>query len=95
MEGESKLVKEFWHRVRQLTWQRITIKEQEMEDLRGRDMDTLCRFDNFQELDCQAQCVKGRNYHMDLGKFRSFLENHNSSYIFSLYFGVNGRLGGD
>ena len=86
---------EFWYRVRRLNWKRIMIKEQEVKELKGREATTLCKFSKFQELELEVQAGKGRNYHMDLGKFYEYLQKHDSAYMFPLYFGVEGKNVGD
>lgn len=71
------------------------IKEQEVKELKGREATALCKFSKFQELELAVQGGKGRNYHMDLGKFYEYLQEHDSAYMFSLYFGVEGKSVGD
>ena len=91
VEGGTQNVDEFWYRIRRLNWKRIMIKEQEVKELEGREVDSLCKFSKFQELELEVQGGKGRSYHMDLGKFYEFLQEHDSAYIFPLYFGVEGK----
>ena len=86
---------EFWYRIRRLNWKRITIKEQEVKQLGGLEPIALCKFSKFEELKLAVQGGKGRNYHMDLGKFYEYLQEHDSAYMFSMYFGVEGKAVGE
>ncbi|KAK7471339.1 hypothetical protein BaRGS_00036014 [Batillaria attramentaria] len=95
VEGGTQQVDEFWYRVRRLNWKRIMIKEQEVIELEGREIASLCKFGKFQELELEVQGGKGRNYHMDLGQFYEFLQEHDSANIFPMYFGVEGKTVGD
>lgn len=91
VEGESCQVDDFWTRLRHLNWKRIVIKEQETMEVQGREIPSLCRFSKFQELELDVHGGKGRSYHMDLGKFCDFLQEHESAYMFPVYFGVEGK----
>lgn len=55
----------------------------------------LYKFDPFFELVLGARGGKGREYHMDLGQFSTYLLQHESSHIFSLFFGVDGKVDED
>ncbi|KAL8558367.1 hypothetical protein ACOMHN_061246 [Nucella lapillus] len=48
-----------------------------------------------EELNLEVVEGKGHTYHMDLGKFRHFLQEHGFAHIFTLYFGVEGKSAGD
>ncbi|XP_014787219.1 RWD domain-containing protein 2B [Octopus bimaculoides] len=91
VEGHSSQVEEFWYRVRRLNWRKIAIKEKEEIDMGDADVEQFCKFCAFEEKVFDARAGKGREYHMDLGKFYEFLEKKDLGYIFSLYFGVEGK----
>ncbi|KAH9499464.1 RWD domain-containing protein 2A [Bulinus truncatus] len=55
------------------------------------DLSAVYKFDPFDELVLDARGGKGREYHMDLGQFSKYLEQHNSSHIFNLFFGLDVR----
>lgn len=95
VEGGTQQVDEFWYRVRRLNWKRIVIKEQEVIELEGREVESLFKFDKFQELELEVQGGKGRSYHMNLGQFYEFLQKHDAASIFPMYFGVEGKTVGD
>ncbi|KAK7097059.1 RWD domain-containing protein 2B-like [Littorina saxatilis] len=95
VEGATEGVDEFWYRIRRLNWKRIMIKEQEVMELDGKKPSVLCKFLKFQELELEVQGGKGRNYHMNLGKFKEFLEEHDSGYMFLMYFGIEGKSAGE
>ncbi|XP_076468323.1 RWD domain-containing protein 2A-like [Babylonia areolata] len=95
VEGCTEDVDEFWYRIRRLNWKRLMIKEQEVKEVQGQKIAELCRFSKFQELELEVVGGKGRSYHMDLGKFYEFLHEHDSAYIFPMYFGVEGKNVGD
>lgn len=91
VEGYSRGVDEYWHRLRRQNWKRLVIKEKEEEDIGDDDIKKHRKFDDFEEKVFDARSGKGREYHMDLGKFCEFLEQRGCKHIFSLYFGVEGK----
>ncbi|KAK6976032.1 RWD domain-containing protein 2A [Biomphalaria glabrata] len=92
-EGMTCDVEEFWHRVRRLSWKKIGIVEQEVfpwpESSEGKS--ALYKFQQFDELVLDARGGKGREYHMDLGQFSKYLEQHNSGHIFNTLFGLDSK----
>ncbi|XP_005090780.1 RWD domain-containing protein 2B [Aplysia californica] len=91
-EGFTCDVDEFWYRIRRMTWKKICIKEQEVDPSPSSgDLRDGCKFDSFSELVLNARGGKGREYHMDLGQFNTYLQEHGSGHIFNLFFGVDGR----
>ncbi|GFO18266.1 RWD domain-containing protein 2b [Plakobranchus ocellatus] len=98
-EGVTCDVDEFWYRIRRMNWKKICIKEQEVipfpTDTQGSDKTSLFKFDPFFELVLDARGGKGREYHMDLGQFSTFLQEHDSGHVFSLFFGVSGKPADD
>lgn len=69
------------------------IKEKEDEELGDNDINTLRKFNNFEEIMLDPRGGKGREYHMDLGLFYEYLMKHDCGKIFNIYFGVEGHLG--
>ena len=57
--------------------------------------DSIFKFAPFSELVLDARGGKGREYHMDLGQFSTFLQEHDSGHLFSLFFGVSGKPADD
>lgn len=91
VEGGTRQIDEFWFRIRRLNWKRLVIKEQEVVELDGKKISSLCKFENFEELNFEVQGGKGKRQHMDLGKFYEFLQERDCAYIFPLFFGVEGK----
>ena len=68
------------------------IKEQEVKELgSNQSVASMCKFGKFQELELDVHSGRGRSYHMDLGKFLEYLQEHDSAYMFPMYFGVEGK----
>ncbi|XP_033742104.1 RWD domain-containing protein 2B-like [Pecten maximus] len=95
VEGYSRSVDEYWQRLRRQNWKRLVIKEKEEQDIGDEDMKKYNKFDGFEEKVFDARGGKGREYHMDLGKLFEFLEKRDCRHIFSLYFGVDGKMAAD
>ncbi|KAL4230146.1 RWD domain-containing protein 2B [Mactra antiquata] len=91
VEGYSRPVDEYWHRLRRLNWKRLVIKEKEEKDIQNDDLSKHRKFENFEEKAFDARGGKGREYHMDLGLLYDYLEKHQSGHIFQMYFGVQGK----
>ncbi|XP_074651190.1 RWD domain-containing protein 2B-like [Tubulanus polymorphus] len=91
IEGYSRNVDEFWHRIRRLNWKRLVMRDRQEVELDDRlCINDVQKFTKFEEMVFDARAGKGREYHMDLGLFYKFLKEHDCSEIFSLYFGVDG-----
>lgn len=91
VEGYSQNVEEYWYRVRRMSWKKIAVKEKEQFHLGDKDLKEFQKFSSFEEMVFDARAGKGREYHMDLGKFYEFLQERDLGWIFSLYFGVEGK----
>lgn len=91
VEGYSRPVDEYWHRLRRLNWKRLAIKEKEEKDIVDQSIDKYRKFGAFEEKHFDARAGKGREYHMDLGMFNAYLKEHDCGHIFSVYFGVEGK----
>ncbi|BFZ14745.1 hypothetical protein BsWGS_17784 [Bradybaena similaris] len=91
-EGTTCDVDEFWFRIRNLKWKRISIKEQEVVPMIMPDGQTASqKMDPFFELLLDARGGKGREYHMDLGQFSIYLQQHDCGHVFNLFFGLDAR----
>ena len=91
VEGYSRPVDEYWHRLRRLNWKRLAIKEKDDIDIGNEDISKFRKFSNFEEKVFDVRGGKGREYHMDLGMLYTFLEQHGFGHIFQTYFGVDGK----
>ncbi|CAG5123247.1 unnamed protein product [Candidula unifasciata] len=91
-EGATSDVDEFWYRVRNLKWKRISIKEHEVVPMVTPDGQKVSqKMDPFCELLLDARGGKGREYHMDLGQFSTYLQQHGCGHVFNLFFGLDAR----
>ena len=93
VEGYSRPVDEYWHRLKKLNWKKIAIKEKDDFDIGTEDISKYRKFSNFEEKEFDVRCGRGRECHMDLGKFYTFLEERGFGNIFQIYFGVDGKSG--
>lgn len=84
VEGDLSACEEWWSYIKGLNWKKIGVKKKE-ETPRSEIFDR--KFERFEEISFQS----GNSHHMDMGKFYKYLEEHNCSYMFMEYFGVNGR----
>jgi hypothetical protein len=91
VEGYSRNVDEFWHRIRRLNWKRLAIREKEETEIGNDDINIYKKFSSFEEKVFDARAGKGREYHMDLGKLYTFLEERGCGAVFTLFFGVEGK----
>ncbi|KAK6168476.1 hypothetical protein SNE40_021000 [Patella caerulea] len=92
VEGYSSLVEEFWYRIRRMNWKKLAVKEKEDYKIDNEnDFKKYKKFPNFEEIAFEVQGSKAREYHMNLGLFYEYLVKHDAKYIFSLYFGVEGK----
>jgi hypothetical protein len=83
VEGGREDCVDFWTRIRSLNWQKIVLKNEE-------DRVEERAFEHFEEL-CLVGDGKraGRGFHMDMGLFSKFLEEHGCGYAFKDYFGFD------
>ncbi|KAK3100800.1 hypothetical protein FSP39_025469 [Pinctada imbricata] len=93
-EGYSRNVDEYWHRLRNLNWKRLCVKEKEDKEIGDDDISKHRKFPDFEEKVFGVRGGKGREYHMDFGQLSEFLSEHGCGHIFSIYFGVDGKGGG-
>ncbi|XP_049582159.1 RWD domain-containing protein 2B [Syngnathus scovelli] len=93
VEGAQAACEEFWSRVKNLTWKRITIRHREdvcLQDAPGvQSIDSLRKFSGFEEAAFDPRGSRGN--HMDLGLLYQFLREKGCCEVFQMYFGVEGR----
>ena len=87
VEGDLANVNDFFQRLRNMTWKRMTCKYR--EEMTG-PVDELRAFSGFGEMNFDAH--GGRHNHMDMGLFFQYLEKHKLGEMFEVLFGVEGRL---
>ena len=95
IEGEKSCAEEFWNRLRRMNWKKISCRHREdfpLRDEKGqlRLPYELKLFVGFEEKEFSVR--GGRDYHMDLGLFFKFLEEHNCGSVFKILLGVDGKV---
>ncbi|XP_054714043.1 RWD domain-containing protein 2A-like [Uloborus diversus] len=83
IEGLKSNCNEFFQRIKQMSWKKLSLVKEET--------DHETRFDSFQEISFQVRRGPAKEYHMDMGQFLKFLEEHNCGYAFQDLFGLEGH----
>ncbi|PSN57282.1 hypothetical protein C0J52_02565 [Blattella germanica] len=81
----------FIEKVRCMNWKKIMCKKKEVINLNSSTVDSLRKFPTFQEISFECGKSKSMEYHMDMGELYRYLAEHNCSYVFKDYFGVDGK----
>jgi hypothetical protein len=92
IEGEYENTQEYITRLRSLSWQKMKIKDiqtVELSDEAAAGMKDLKKFDSFEE---KLFSAHANDNNIDLGLFFVFLKEKGLEHIFSMYFGVDGKL---
>jgi len=91
-EGLQVNCEEYWKRLRNLNWKRISLVEREDVMIKQSDCTDNLRLFKDEEFSEKNFAVHGgRDYHMDLGLFFEFLERHGCQKLFPILFGVEGK----
>jgi hypothetical protein len=94
VEGDNDSVQEFMTRMRSVPWQKIQIKDTYTVELSSgggackEEMKSLKKFDSFEE----KLFLGSSDTSIDLGLLFAFLKERGLEHVFSLYFGVDGKL---
>ncbi|XP_068082861.1 RWD domain-containing protein 2A isoform X2 [Anabrus simplex] len=89
-EGAARDCSEWWQKVKAMNWKRIMCKKKEASKLESATVDSLRKFSTFQEISFESGKRKSRDCHMDMGELYRYLAEHQCSYVFKDYFGVDG-----
>jgi len=91
VEGYKSNADSFWHQIRSLQWQRITVTHREDCALSS-DVDGLRRFESFEEK-CfvNPHNSSGHGTHLDRGQLLQFLQQNGCKDVFRFYFGLDGK----
>lgn len=81
----------FIFQVKCMNWKKIMCKKTEVTHLNLSSVDSLRKFSAFQEISFECGKSKSRDCHMDIGELYRYLAEHNCSYVFRDYFGVDGK----
>lgn len=91
-EGPLESCADAWSKIKSLTWQKIGLKHREDHTLQcGECIDSLRKFGEFSEIGFQTKQNPSRDYHMDMGEFVKFLQEHDCHHVFELLFGIEGK----
>jgi hypothetical protein len=90
-EGLASDSNEWWQKVKCMNWKKIMCKKKEVINLNSLSVDSLRKFSAFQEISFECGKNKSRDCHMDMGELYHYLAEHNCSYVFKDYFGVDGK----
>ena len=87
MEGTEKNCSDAWGIIKSWNWKKINVKHQESDVLDNAEcVDDIRRFQGFEEIGF-VKNSDTRDYHMDMGEFSKYLDEHMSTYIFKILFG--------
>jgi hypothetical protein len=77
-----------------MNWKKIMCKKKEEEKVqKDQNVDAFRKFTGFQEICFDGGKSKSRESHMNMGEFYKYLSDHECSYVFRDYFGVEGKTG--
>uniref|UniRef100_A0A1B6EHS2 RWD domain-containing protein n=1 Tax=Cuerna arida TaxID=1464854 RepID=A0A1B6EHS2_9HEMI len=94
VEGWESDCSEWWQRVRCMNWKKIMCKKKEEKRITEEaPLESFRKFTGFQEISFDGGKNKMRESHMDMGEFYKYLSDHECSYVFRDYFGVDGKVG--
>lgn len=98
VEGFKENCDEYWQRLKYPNWKHISCKHREDCSLPDSACpeDDLVQFRLFKEFDVLAFEAHGdyglrNDYHMDLGKFRYYLQQHGCHNMFQIFFGLDSK----
>jgi hypothetical protein len=77
--------------VKCMNWKKIMCKKKEVSPLNSSSVDSLRKFAALQEISFECSNSKSRDCHMDMGALYHYLAEHDCSYVFRDYFGVDGK----
>ena len=91
IEGTESNCTEAWGIIRSWNWKKINVKHQEKEDLPSEQssiecIDKIRKFSGFDEIGF-VKNGDTRDYHMDMGEFSKYLDQHMCLYMFKILFG--------
>jgi hypothetical protein len=91
VEGTAHTTTEYYLILRSWNWKSITCRKREVEDIPvGGSIEAFCHIEGFRELSFDTH--GHRSNHMDMGQFRTYLEQHKLEYAFKFLFGIETEL---
>ncbi|GIZ02439.1 RWD domain-containing protein 2A [Caerostris extrusa] len=91
-EGTKNDCCEFYHQLKLMSWKKLSKVKEEIEELSESSAQNFRRFEDFQEISFSVRRGPANEYHMDMGQFLKYLEDHNSGYVFHDLFGIEARV---
>ncbi|KAG8182620.1 hypothetical protein JTE90_009983 [Oedothorax gibbosus] len=96
LEGFKRDCSDFFQNLKQMSWKKLSlVKEETEESSKESSIDSFRKFEDFQEISFQVRRGPAKEYHMDMGQFLKFLEEHSCGYAFHDLFGIEGHVSGD
>ncbi len=102
VEGFKENCDEYWQRLKYPNWKHISCKHRDDQVLSEEtsaevQLESFRMFSEFEELAFEAHGDYGlrNDYHMDLGQFRAYLEEHGCQEMFQIFFGLEGKSAED
>ncbi|XP_067948372.1 RWD domain-containing protein 2B-like isoform X2 [Watersipora subatra] len=93
VEGHTGDVEDYWARLRRLNWKRLVMKEREDTACDSlKQLKELHRFGIFREMVFGEGKGGAGGFHSDIGLLRQYLHEHECSYMFEIYFGIDGCI---
>ena len=90
VEGDEVSTREFFNILRRWNWKSISCRHrEEVKNCGGGDLSQYRRVEGFGELGLATHGP--RQNHMDMGQFRTYLEEHRLGYVFPILFGMEAQ----
>ncbi|GFV49666.1 RWD domain-containing protein 2A [Trichonephila clavipes] len=87
VEGRKKECYEFYQLLKHMCWKKLSLAKEEIEEATKLNQKNFKRFQDFQEISFSVRRGPAKEYHMDMGLFLKFLEEHKCGYAFHDLFG--------
>lgn len=91
IEGSKRDSNDFLQHLKKMSWKKISLVKEEIEDLGEMSLDEFRKFQDFSEISFQVRRGPAREYHMDMGQFLKYLTEHSCAYAFQDLFGLEGQ----
>ncbi|GFU10259.1 RWD domain-containing protein 2A [Nephila pilipes] len=95
VEGMKKECYEFFQQLKMMSWKKLSISKEEIEEATKHNQKIFRKFQDFQEISFQVRRGPAREYHMDMGQFLKYLDEHKCGYVFQDLFGIEGHVSND
>ncbi|CAL1273443.1 unnamed protein product [Larinioides sclopetarius] len=95
VEGTKGDCTEFHQQLKKMSWKKLSLVKEETIESSESSQQTFRKFQDFQEISFQVRRGPAKEYHMDMGQFLKYLEDHNCAYAFQDLFGIEGHMSND